>query len=250
LASLRASLKLHHFPNNYPAWKDVPNPQHGLMLLPFPTAGILRLTSRFPEAFSMKISNSFAAARSLPLHRLAMRGLAVAILVAAAVTGAPAQSLDGALRSQGLPVLVEIEGSVPGFTKDELSTYLCQQLTASHITGWRFLPTSMAGTGGDQPSNRIVWHFKPLPYAGGGTRYIGPAMSKAKELFGVGRAVSIDAKIFLNDQFEATTFDEATVKGGPNDPGLAAAIQKVMKSVVSNAFLTESRDRTKPSART
>ena len=156
--------------------------------------------------------------------------------------GAQAQSLDSGIRNQPLPVLVEIDGSVPGFTKDELETYLCQQLTASHLTGWRFLPTSLAPTGGDQPSNRIVWHFKQLPYAGGGTRYIGPAMSRAKELFGVGRAVSIDAKIFLNDEFEATTFDEVTIKGGPNDAGLAAAIQKIMKSVVTNAFLTGSPD--------
>lgn len=160
--------------------------------------------------------------------------------------GARAQSLDGGLRTQGLSVLVEIDGSVPGFTKDQLSAYLCRQLEASHLTGWRFVPTSLAPTGGDQPSNRIVWHFKPLPYGGGGTRYIGPALSRARELFGVGRAVSIDAKIFLNDQFEATTFDQVTVKGGQDDPGLAAAIQKVMKSVVTNAFLTASPDGEKP----
>jgi len=168
------------------------------------------------------------------------------IAFAASMVGARAQTLDGALRNQGLAVLVEIEGSVPGFTKDELSNYLCRQMTASHLTGWHFLPTSMATTGGDQPSNRIVWHFKLLPYAGGGTRYIGPAMSKARELFGVGRPVSIDAKIFLNDEFEATTFDQATIKGGPDDPGLAAAVQKVMKSVVTNAFLTASPDGASP----
>ena len=175
-----------------------------------------------------------------------MYALVGAIAFAATTIGARAQSLDSGLRNQGLPVMVEIDGSVPGFTKDELAAYLCQQMTASHLTGWHFLPTSLAPTGGDQPSNRIVWHFKQLPYAGGGTRYIGPAVSRAKELFGVGRAVSIDAKIFLNDQFEATTFDQVTVKGGPDDPGLAAAIQKIMKSVVVNAFLTASPADTKP----
>lgn len=160
--------------------------------------------------------------------------------------GAHAQSGGGDMRSQGLSVMVEIDGSVPGFTKEQLSAYLCRQMEASHLTSWHFLPTSLGPTGGDQPSNRIVWHFKPLPYAGGATRYIGPALSKARQLFGVGRAISIDAKIFLNDEFEATTFDQVTVKGGQDDPGLAASIQKIMKSVVTNAFLTASPDAGKP----
>jgi hypothetical protein len=175
-----------------------------------------------------------------------MISVLVAAIAMAATVVASAQSLDSGLRNQGLPVVVEIDGSVPGFSKDELESYLCQQLTASHLTGWHFYPTSMAPTGGDQPSNRIVWHFKPLPYGGGATRYIGPALSKAQELFGVGRAVGIDAKIFLNDQFEATTFDQVTVKGGKDDPGLAAAIQKIMKSVVANAFLTDAPGHAEP----
>ena len=174
-----------------------------------------------------------------------LSALAGAIAFAGAI-GAQAQSLDSGLRNQGLSVLVEVDGSVPGFTKDQLSAYLCRQMEASHLTGWHFVPTSMAATGGDQPSNRIVWYFKPLPYGGGGTRYIGPALSKARQLFGVGRAISIDAKIFLNDEFEATTFDQVTVKGGQDDPSLAASIQKIMKSVVANAFLTASPDSGKP----
>ena len=174
-----------------------------------------------------------------------LSALAGAIALAGAL-GAQAQSLDGNLRTQGLSVLVEIDGSVPGFTKDQLSAYLCKQMEASHLTGWHFVPTTMNATGGDQPSNRIIWHFTPQPYGGGGTRYIGPAMSKARQLFGVGRAIGIDAKIFLNDAFQATTFDQVTVKGGQDDPGLAAAVQKIMKSVVTNAFLTASPEGGKP----
>ena len=174
-----------------------------------------------------------------------LSALAGAIALVGAI-GAHAQSLDGALRTQPLSVLVEVDGTVPGFSREELSAYLCRQMEASHMTGWRFVPTSLAPMGGDQPSNRIVWHFTPQPYGGGGTRYIGPALSKARQLFGVGRAIGIDAKIFLNDEFEATTFDQVTIKGGQDDPNLAAAIQKIMKSVVTNAFLTEAPDGGKP----
>jgi len=159
-----------------------------------------------------------------------------AALAFAGTVGVSAQSLDSALRNKDLAVIVEIDGSLPGFSKDELTAYVCQQMAAAHVTSWHFVPTSMSATGGDQPSNRIVWQFKQLPFAGGGVRYIGPALSKAKALFGVGRPVSIDAKIFLNDEFEATTFDQATIKGGAEDSGLATVIQKVMKSIVDNAF--------------
>jgi hypothetical protein len=150
-------------------------------------------------------------------------------------TRVDAQALDPAVRNKNLTVSVEIDGSLPGFTNDQLSSYVSQQMAASHITSWHFErgPTAAATT--DQPANRIVWHFKQLPFAGGGVRYIGPALSKARDVFGVGRAVGIDAKIYLNGQYQATTFDQVTVKGGPNDPGLAAAIQKVMKSIVANA---------------
>jgi hypothetical protein len=165
-----------------------------------------------------------------------------AALALAGIVGATAQTLDGALRNKDLAVIVEVDGSVPGFTKDELAAYVCQQMAATHVTSWHFAPTPMGSAGGDQPSNRIVWHFKQLPFAGGGIRYIGPALSRTRQMFGVGRAVSVDAKIFLNDQFEATTFDQATVRGGPDDPGLAAVIQKVMKSIVANAFAYASPD--------
>ena len=172
--------------------------------------------------------------------RLAWRPFAAfcltAALAVAGAMGASAQTLDGALRNKDMAVIVEIDGSLPGFSKDELSAYVCRQMAASHVTSWHFVPTSISTTGGDQPSNRIVWRFKQLPFAGGGVRYIGPAMSKARAFFGVGRPISIDAKIFLNDQFEATTFDQATIKGGAEDPTLASVIQKVMKSIVANAF--------------
>jgi hypothetical protein len=168
-----------------------------------------------------------------------VRVFSFALIAALAFGGwavrAEAQALDNALRNKNLTVSVEIDGSLPGFTSDQLSAYVSQQMAASQITSWHFEPGPTAAATTDQPANRIVWHFKQLPFAGGGVRYIGPAVSKAREVFGVGRAVGIDAKIYLNGQYQATTFDQATVKGGPNDPALAAAIQKVMKSIVANA---------------
>lgn len=178
----------------------------------------------------------------------AVFSLAVTLTIGGLTSIANAQSLEDMTRDKNLTVMVEIDGSLPGFTTDQLSAYVTRQMTAAHVTSWRFQPTSLAPVGGDQPSNRIVWHFKQLPFAGGGVRYIGPALSKAREVFGVGRAVGIDAKIYLNDKYQATTFDQATVKGGIDDPGLAAAIQKVMKSIIANAMAQEPPDAPKLAA--
>jgi hypothetical protein len=164
--------------------------------------------------------------------------IALTAALGLAGSGAEAQSLSRATLSKNLTVSVEIDGSVPGFTTDQLEAYVAEQMAATHITSWHFEPgPAPGGPIASQPANRIVWHFKPLPYGGGGIRYIGPVMSRANQLFGVGRAVGIDAKIFLNGRFEATTFDQVTVKDGLRDAGLSAVIQKVMKSIVANAMV-------------
>jgi len=151
---------------------------------------------------------------------------------------AAGQALDSKLRNTPIAVSVEVEGSLPGFTADQLSAYVSQQMTDAHLTAWRFAPATQPQSG-DEPPNRVVWHFKILPFAGGTVRYIGPALSKARDLFGVGRPVGIDAKIYLNGQYQSTSFDQATIKGGANDPGLSSAIKKVMNSIVANAFAAE-----------
>jgi len=164
--------------------------------------------------------------------------VATALVLAAMPMAAHAQSLDSKLRQTPLTVSVEVEGAVPGFTTDQLSAYVSQQMADAHLTAWHFAPAGPVAEA-NPPPNRVVWHFKTLPFAGGAVRYIGPALSKARDLFGVSRPVAVDAKIFLNGQYQSTSFDQATIKGGPHDAGLSDVIKKVMNSIVANAFAAE-----------
>jgi hypothetical protein len=150
-----------------------------------------------------------------------------------------AQTAGAATPNKELSVVVEIEGSLPGFRPDQLSAYVTEQMDAADITDWHFeaAPTDKPST--TEPANRVVWHFKMLPYGGGAVRYIGPAISKAKSMFGVGRPVGIDAKIYLDGKYQATTFDQITIKGGSDDVGLSNLIQKLTRSIVTNAMATE-----------
>ena len=63
-----------------------------------------------------------------------------AALALAGIVGATAQTLDGALRNKDLAVIVEVDGSVPGFTKDELASagvdivlYCCSAYRAMNL---------------------------------------------------------------------------------------------------------------------
>jgi hypothetical protein len=172
--------------------------------------------------------------------RSVVNRLSVAMAIALSILPAVvhAQSLDAKLRDAPMTISVEVEGSVPGFTNDQLSAYVSQQMADAHLTAWHFAP-AVSATETSPPPNRVVWHFKTLPYAGGTVRYIGPALSKARDLFGVGRPIGVDAKMFLNGQYQSTSFDQATIKGGPHDAGLSDVIKKVMNSIVANAFASE-----------
>ena len=145
----------------------------------------------------------------------------------------------GAAPDKSLNVVVEVEGSLPGFRSDQLSAYVTEQMEAADITDWHFQPAPADKPAAAEPPNRVVWHFKMLPFGGGAVRYIGPAVSKMKNLFGVGRPVGIDAKIYLDGKYQATTFDQITIKGGSDDIGLSNLIQKLTRSIVTNAMATE-----------
>lgn len=131
-----------------------------------------------------------------------------------------------------MDVAVVVEGTLPGFTEDQLEAYISQEMAAAHVSAWHFEPAGSATTS----PNRVVWRFRLLPYAGGTVRYIGPMLTHARDLFGVRRAIGVDARLYVNGLFQSTTFDQATIKGGPKDPDLGAIITKVTKSIIANAL--------------
>ena len=167
-------------------------------------------------------------------------GLSVLLCLSAAAAPAPSQPLPQL--TAPIDVAVVVEGALPGFKDDELARFVSREMEAAHVAAWHFEPAGAA------PSpNRVVWQFKLLPYAGGTVRYIGPAVSRFKDMFGMRRSIGVDAKLYLNGQFQSTTFDQATIKGGPRDPDLDRVIDKITRSIVANAFLDEPQPRAKAS---
>jgi hypothetical protein len=87
------------------------------------------------------------------------------------------------------------------------------------LAGWRFEPAASD----DVAADRVEWSFKLNPYAGGEVRSF--VRSRIHERnFGARRPITIEARLYLNGQYQTLVEEQAIVQGGPDDPDLAAAV--------------------------
>jgi hypothetical protein len=123
-------------------------------------------------------------------------------------------------------------GELPGFRMEEAGPYLAQQMNGAEISGWHFVPQ---GTFVD--SNRVELHFELLPYAGGQVRQVFPMREAGMDMHlrGTHRLVEVQARLFLNGEYQTMVVGQQTVQGGAQDPELAAFLIRIGKSL-DNAF--------------
>jgi hypothetical protein len=126
---------------------------------------------------------------------------------------------------------VDASGSLPGFSTVEARQYLAQEMAKGAGAGWTFTP---APQGGSPAPDRIEWRFRLDPYAGGGIRQIIPIPS-VKRLFGTHHLISVEARLYLDGEYETMTFGEATVSGGGQDAELAGLIDRLTRNILAEA---------------
>ena len=69
------------------------------------------------------------------------------------------------------------------------------------------------------------------PYAGGEVRnFIRPHM--AERIFTAHRPITIEARLYLNGQYQTLVEKQVIVQGGPDDPDLAAAVAGVTQNLL------------------
>jgi hypothetical protein len=127
------------------------------------------------------------------------------------------------------PVTLQVETSdtLPGFHIGDLPRYLALHMAEAHLADWRFSPAAENGSAPD----RVEWRFKLNPYAGGDVRsFVRPHM--AERTFAAYRPVTIEARLYLNGEYQTLVEKQAMVEGGPNDPNLAAAVADVARSLL------------------
>jgi hypothetical protein len=131
------------------------------------------------------------------------RGLVLALVAAfVPLTLAAATSLE-----------VEGSGAVPGFhTSEQLRRYLALQMAEAQPADWRFAP---AAAGDAAAPDRVKWRFKLNPYAGGEVRTLYPPyMDDNNKTFGVHRAITIEARLYLNGKYQTLVKRKAIIEGG------------------------------------
>ena len=126
-----------------------------------------------------------------------------------------------------LTLQVETSDTLPGFHLGDLPRYLALHMAEARLVDWRFEPAAEKGSAPD----RIEWKFKLNPYAGGEVRnFTRPHM--AERIFTAHRPITIEARLYLNGQYQTLVETQAIIQGGPDDPDLAAAVASVTQDLL------------------
>ena len=135
--------------------------------------------------------------------------------------------LSSAAAAAQVTLQVGASQGLPGLHHAALSRFLAAHMADAGLADWRFEPAAGSGPAAD----RVEWSFKLNPYAGGGARSFGPP-SMNEWRAAVHRPVTIEARLYLNGEYQTLVEAQASVQGGPDDPDLAAAVAAVTKDLL------------------
>jgi hypothetical protein len=134
-----------------------------------------------------------------------------------------------ALASAAASSMLEVEASnaLPGFHRGDLPRYLAQHMAEAGLSDWHFEPAA----GNTRAADRVEWSFKLNPYAGGEVRSFARSLS-GEQTFDAPRPITIEARLYLNGEYQTLVEEQANVQGGPDDPDLAAVVAKVTQNLL------------------
>lgn len=154
--------------------------------------------------------------------------LAVLLCAVAAPCGAAkaAPSIAATAASpQSTPIVVEVQGDVPGFTHAQLLAFLARKTEEAAGAPWRFA----VGQDGATAPNRIVWSFKTLRTLWKGGSHSGFPSPSYSETY-----LHAEVKFYLADAYQMTMIAQSSVYGG--DKALSKMVQ-----TVSHAMFVENK---------
>ena len=114
------------------------------------------------------------------------------------------------------PITLKVEASdgLPGFNRADLSRYLALHMGGARLADWHFEPMTETSSAPD----RVEWSFKLNP--------------SAEPSSGVRHPITIEARLYMNGEYETLVEQQVTIQGGQNDPELAAAVAGVTVSLL------------------
>jgi hypothetical protein len=149
-----------------------------------------------------------------------MRRGAVVLALLLACANLPANAAD-------LIISVVVQGSLDGTDANHLPGILVSEMARTNDR-WQFEP------GSSQAPNRIEWTLKPGSDASGEVRSFGMSRAMMRTLEGSHRTVSVEAKLYLDNQYQATVSGQIRDTGNPRDAQIAGEINELTHELMSN----------------
>lgn len=146
------------------------------------------------------------------------------------------------------PITLKVDAihGLPGLHHSALRRFLAAHMADTGLADWRFEPAE-----GDNASpDRVEWTFRLNPYAGGEVRNFVRAPVE-EQGFSAHHPVTIEVRLYLNNKYQTLIERQSLVRGGPNDPELAAAVASATQTLLgpSGAYRAIGmRQRTIPAA--
>jgi len=147
--------------------------------------------------------------------------------IARAVLAAALVPFASAVAAAATTLQVETATGLPGFHRGDLQRYLALHMAEAGLGEWRFEPAADNGSA----ANRVEWNFKLNPYAGGEVRNFVHTLVYERK-FGVHRPITIEARLYLNGEYQTLVEQQAIIHGGPDDPELAAAVASTTQNLL------------------
>jgi hypothetical protein len=135
--------------------------------------------------------------------------------------------LTSAATAAQMMLEVEAPHGLPGLHHPALARFIAAHMAQVGLADWRFEPAA----GDAIAADRVEWTFKLNPYAGGEVRNFART-STDEWRFGVHRPITIEARLYLNGQYQTLVEKQAIIHGGLDDPDLAAAVVSVTQSLL------------------
>ena len=128
-----------------------------------------------------------------------------------------------------VPITLKVEAlhGLPGLHHSALSRFLATNMADAQLADWRFEPAE----GDNTAPNRVEWTFRLSPYAGGEVRNFVRA-PVADQGFNVHRPVTIEARLYLNGEYQTLVERQAMIRSGPNDLEFAASVSSTTQALL------------------
>jgi len=149
--------------------------------------------------------------------------LAAMLLTFGGSSPAPAQADENRSVAAASFLTVISSGPLPGFVSTDVPSYLAARMAEAAVENWSFGPISWDFV---PPSNRVEWSFR----VDGGDGQAGATASKRR--FIARRLLLIEARLYLNGEFQTVTTNQIDIYGGSDDEELAVAIRRISESLL------------------